>query len=244
MFIFGGRSGSHAKPPQLIAVDLEEEAWWVVQIEGGPVLSRMSCCMVGEQDRLYIFGGSDPYDDNASFLSSFSVAEFMDGKWKWTARDQAYPAHVPCLGFSGQATSVYDGKKILLTMGRLENDAVCFMFCHDETIPSFHLTVHKFLERHHGIVSYHTSYFSGTDRYLRSVSSRRFLVRTSLFTTAALTFATQTSCSCSHFCSFIPSPHFRKNDTHFDFDFRSWYEVYSTVCHNLCVDKPRRSPHS
>jgi hypothetical protein len=61
IYLFGGYSDKPISS-QLIAVDLDEEAWWFVQVSGDPVTGRMASSMVAIDKSLYIFGGRETSD--------------------------------------------------------------------------------------------------------------------------------------------------------------------------------------
>jgi hypothetical protein len=120
LLLFGGRN-KETLSRDLIAVNLDELTWFIVQVEGASVLPRQSSSMVVIDNRLFIFGGiglSGRRDNE--ILNSYCVAEYSnhDTKWRWIVRDEQYPDHIPSLGQDSRAISVYGGKKILLTAGR------------------------------------------------------------------------------------------------------------------------------
>lgn len=120
MLVFGGRKNNSLKT-DLIAVNLESLVWFYITVEGGPIVARMSASMVTVKDHIYIFGGLASQAKNAYItLNTFCVAEHtnQDQKWRWIVRDQAYPEHIPSLGYDLGVVPVYDGKKILLIAGR------------------------------------------------------------------------------------------------------------------------------
>lgn len=126
IFMFGGYDvDEEVMSSRLIAIDLDDAQWWYVEIEGGNVSGRINASMVGIENKLFIFGGRESYDEKALGLASYSIAEYVDHRWKWMSgrRDRAYDARVPPLGFDGQALSVHGERKILLTPGRLANKA-------------------------------------------------------------------------------------------------------------------------
>ncbi|KZP17010.1 hypothetical protein FIBSPDRAFT_747770 [Athelia psychrophila] len=127
---FGGRQGKEGPPSQdLIGLDLDSLIWSIIPVEGGAVRGRMSATMVVVGQKLFIFGGLGWNKDagECEVVNTFSVAECTGdenyGHWMWLVRDLDYPAGVPSLGFCNlQGIPVYEGKKILLTAGRLKND--------------------------------------------------------------------------------------------------------------------------
>jgi len=118
MLLFGGRI-KKTLSSELIALDIHELTWFVVQMEGASVVSRMSPIMVTIDRRIFIFGGCG---EDGEILNTYCVAEYTQPKWRWIVRDEPYPGHVPSLGLDLDAASVFGGKKILLTAGR-DNDA-------------------------------------------------------------------------------------------------------------------------
>ena len=122
MLLFGGVN-KKTLSSDLIAVNLDELTWFIVQVEGAPVTTRTSSRMVTVGNRVFIFGG---VGGDSKFLDTYCVAEYNnhDMKWRWTVRDKPYPAHVPSLGQNLEAVSVYGGKKILLTAGRDDDQDV------------------------------------------------------------------------------------------------------------------------
>ncbi|KAF7343368.1 hypothetical protein MVEN_01769100 [Mycena venus] len=87
---------------ELIAIDVDTLKWWVVDVAGGRVATRVEA-------HLLIFESTE----------SYCVARFADYKWAWEVRDERYPSHVPLLGFCCNAVAIQDGdaQKILLTVG-------------------------------------------------------------------------------------------------------------------------------
>ncbi|KAK0447087.1 hypothetical protein EV421DRAFT_1901209 [Armillaria borealis] len=125
IFMFGGYDvDEEVVSSRLIAIDLDDAQWWYVEIEDN-VCGRINASMIGIDNKLFIFGGRESYDEKALGLASYSIAEYTDYRWKWMSGrwDRAYDAHVPPLGFGGRALSVHGGRKILLTPGRLDNEA-------------------------------------------------------------------------------------------------------------------------
>lgn len=130
---FGGRLGIEGSPSQdLVALDLDSLIWSIVPIQGNAVRGRMSATMVVIGQQIFIFGGLGLNNTTSEYevLNSFFVAECTCdenyGSWAWLVRDQDYPTGVPSLGFDNlQGIPVYDGKKILLTSGRLNSEEVC-----------------------------------------------------------------------------------------------------------------------
>ena len=122
MLLFGGRIKKKLSS-DLIAVNLEDLTWFIVQVDGDPVTPRMASSMVTVDNRVFIFGGVGSRDET---LDNFCVAEYTthDMKWRWVVRDEQYPRHVPSLGMGLEAISVYGGKKILLLAGRDDDQDV------------------------------------------------------------------------------------------------------------------------
>ncbi|KAK0194615.1 hypothetical protein F5146DRAFT_444383 [Armillaria mellea] len=121
VFLFGGYDGTEINS-QLIAINVNTKVWSVVPVEG-TVAPRMDAAMVGIGNRLYVFGGRQRFDHDSSNLNSYSIAECTDARWKWICKDVPYPPHVPDLGFGGKALTVYGGKQVLLTVGRISTNA-------------------------------------------------------------------------------------------------------------------------
>ena len=120
--IFGGRDIADKTSSDLIALDVDSLEWWVVHVDGGPVMPRRAADMT---DRLYIFGGDyEPNRDDNNLLESFSIAEYRHStdRWTWVVLDEPYPGHVPSLGYQCSIAPVYGGKKILLLPGREDAD--------------------------------------------------------------------------------------------------------------------------
>jgi hypothetical protein len=126
MLLFGGRN-KKALTSDLVAVNLDDLTWFVIQVEGDPVIPRRSSSMVTVDNRVFIFGGSGCRGrGDSKILNTYCVAEYTnhDMKWRWVVRDEPFPEHIPSLGQGLNATSVYGGKKILLTPGRDGDDDV------------------------------------------------------------------------------------------------------------------------
>lgn len=104
----------------MIAIDVDTLRWWYVKVHGGPVNAGIHHSLVAINNRIYVFGGKKEFVQEACY-ASYSIAEYSSDKgiWSWVVCDHPYPPHVPSLGSGGTATPVYDGKKILLTPGRL-----------------------------------------------------------------------------------------------------------------------------
>jgi hypothetical protein len=120
MLLFGGRN-KRKLSSDLIAVNLDELTWFTIQVEGASPTPRRSSSMAAIGNRVFIFGGVGLSGGSENkILNTYCVAEYSnhDMKWRWIVRDEPYPDHVPPLGWDLTATSVYGGKKILLTAGR------------------------------------------------------------------------------------------------------------------------------
>lgn len=132
LFFFGGHNATKDRvTSDLIAVDVDALTWWYVKVQGGPINDRIDHSIVAIRNRIYVFGGKKEFDDKAPFYASYSIAEYSsdDGEWTWVVCDHPYPSHVPSQGYGGMAISVYDGKKILLSPGRLGGrESVCYPY--------------------------------------------------------------------------------------------------------------------
>src|SRR5262245_7376551 len=90
IFMFGGFSAELDRAvSDLIAVDVDLEAWWYIPIRGGGVTGRIDAAIIEVADSLYIFGGRSEFGDGHT-LSSYCVADFADG-WYWLCCDRPYP---------------------------------------------------------------------------------------------------------------------------------------------------------
>nr|GAT48216.1 predicted protein [Mycena chlorophos] len=116
--LFGG-FGEAGVSGHLICVDLNNLIWHHALEESGEVQARTGATMIAHKNRLFIFGGRDSLDDDATIFRSFSIATLDADGWKWTVSDRALPPNVPNLGYLMRATLVYGGKKILLTEGNV-----------------------------------------------------------------------------------------------------------------------------
>ncbi|KAJ7178187.1 hypothetical protein C8R46DRAFT_988336 [Mycena filopes] len=124
LILFGGFNTTAGNPvSDLVAVDLDSMVWCFIDIQGAPILPRMSACIVGVKNRLFIFGGRDQFEDKSPPLRTYSIAEYtQQTRWTWRVTDAPFPPDLPLLGHTIQATPVYDGQKILLTHGRINDD--------------------------------------------------------------------------------------------------------------------------
>ncbi|KAJ7023448.1 hypothetical protein C8F04DRAFT_1401706 [Mycena alexandri] len=126
LIIFGGyNTTTLSAMSDLIAVDLDLLTWWFVDIQGAPIRPRMSAAIVSVDNRLFIFGGRDQFDDETPPIRTYSIAEYFSQTqtpWTWRVTDVPFPPDLPLLGYGIQATPVYGGQKILLTRGRVESD--------------------------------------------------------------------------------------------------------------------------
>ncbi|KAJ7206512.1 hypothetical protein GGX14DRAFT_637403 [Mycena pura] len=140
-FLFGGHNGVNATS-DLIAIDLDLSVWWFVDIQGAPIRPRMSASMVSINNQLFIFGGRDQFTANAPAIHTYSIAEYSpQTRWTWRISDGPMPADVPSLGYSMQATPVYDGQKILLLQGRVNDQPINIS---RESAVLFHIQNHTF----------------------------------------------------------------------------------------------------
>ncbi|KAJ7764620.1 hypothetical protein DFH07DRAFT_956077 [Mycena maculata] len=104
---------------ELIAVDVDNLKWWVVDVAGGPVTARLESRLVIVGDQFFIFGGKTYVDGQFQPTESYSVATLRNHQWTWDAHDVPYPAHVPVLGSACDAVVIREGDttKILLSVG-------------------------------------------------------------------------------------------------------------------------------
>lgn len=120
ILIFGGYSVDEEKAVStMIAVDVDHLEWWYVTVEGGQVAARISPVVVAVEQKIYIFSGFKEFSEEECHpFQSYSIASYSSSRrWQWEARD------IPYTGLDhqifGAGMPVYDGKKILLTPGRL-----------------------------------------------------------------------------------------------------------------------------
>jgi hypothetical protein len=121
IFIFGGHSVDEDKAvSNLIAVDVTNLEWWYVTVAGGNVAARISPVVVAVGQKLYIFSGFKKFSKKESHpYKSYCIAAYSTNRgWHWEARDVPYSGLEDHQVF-GAGLAVYDGKKILLTPGRL-----------------------------------------------------------------------------------------------------------------------------
>lgn len=146
VLLFGGHNGAKDRvTSDLIAIDVDTLRWWYVKVHGGPVNDRIHHSLVAIDNRIYIFGGKREFDAQAPCHASYSIAEYSldKGVWSWVVCDHPYPAHVPSLGHGGTAMAVYDGKKVLLTPGRLGKSSSTIDLS-SEKLVFFHTENHTF----------------------------------------------------------------------------------------------------
>lgn len=122
VLLFGGHDFEKDQVmSDLIAIDVDDMAWWYVNIEGGPVKGRIQSALVAIDHRIFIFGGKNKFNQkgHSPSFSSWCMAEYTAGKgWRWVVCDQDYPPGLPSLGAGGKAIPIFGNKKILLTAGR------------------------------------------------------------------------------------------------------------------------------
>jgi len=123
IFIFGGHSLDEEKAVStLIAVDVDHLEWWYVRVEGGHVAARIKPVVVAVEQKLFIFSGCGRFSktDPQSFRS-YSIASYQSAlcRWTWEARDVPYSGFMPPDQVFGTGIVVYNGKKIMLTPGKL-----------------------------------------------------------------------------------------------------------------------------
>ncbi|KAF5373403.1 hypothetical protein D9615_009511 [Tricholomella constricta] len=118
ILLFGGYSGlpedaASVPTSRLCIVNLDTFKWWDVDVPAD-LTPRLSARLVFVEDELYVFGGQ-----GRAVRNTYSMARFDNRthRWTWVVKDKAYPAHVPPLGFCGDAISVFGGKQILLMPG-------------------------------------------------------------------------------------------------------------------------------
>ncbi|KAJ7218766.1 hypothetical protein C8J57DRAFT_1254763 [Mycena rebaudengoi] len=124
LLLFGGQidGTSHHRGEvsnELIAVDVDNCTWWVVQLAGGDAEPRVESRLVVSGDQLFLFGGKTFMDGRFEAIDSFCVATFRDMQWTWDVLDAPYPENIPSLGWCCGGTLMHDGdaEHILLTMG-------------------------------------------------------------------------------------------------------------------------------
>lgn len=127
ILIFGGHSVDEDKAVStLIAVDVDHLEWWYVRVEGGHVAARINPVVVAVEKKLYIFSGFKTFSKKQCHpFKSYSIATYSAprGGWHWEARDVSYSGLDHQL--FGAGLPVYDGKKILLTPGKLYYQEDC-----------------------------------------------------------------------------------------------------------------------
>lgn len=124
IFIFGGYSLDEDKAlSSLIAVDVDHLEWWYVSVKGGQVAARINPVVVAVGQKIYIFSGYKRFSKTDTHpFRSYSIASYSAlHQWQWEARDVSYPAPAPTPQTFGVGMAVYNGKKILLTPGKLYN---------------------------------------------------------------------------------------------------------------------------
>ncbi|KAJ7118440.1 hypothetical protein C8R43DRAFT_934201 [Mycena crocata] len=142
--LFGGHIRDVGPTSDMIAIDLDLLTWWFVDVQGAPIRPRMSACMVAVDNKIFIFGGRDKFEENspASPIRTYSVAQYTpQTRWTWQTADQPFPPDLPLLGYSIQATPVYGGQKIILTQGRVDDSPLDVS---RETTIFFHTQNHTF----------------------------------------------------------------------------------------------------
>ncbi|KAF5373447.1 hypothetical protein D9615_009507 [Tricholomella constricta] len=117
ILLFGGYSGlsedaASAPTSRLCIINIDTFKWWEVDVPAD-LVPRLNARLVFVEDELYVFG------DRGRARNTYSMARFDNRthRWTWAVKDKAYPAHVPPLGFCGDAISVFGGKQILLMPG-------------------------------------------------------------------------------------------------------------------------------
>ncbi|KAJ7337519.1 hypothetical protein DFH08DRAFT_705312 [Mycena albidolilacea] len=122
--LFGGHNTKNTTS-DLIAVDLDLLVWWVVKVQGTPLLPRMSASMVAVDNRLFVFGGRETFIDETPGIPTYSVAEYNPHtQWTWTISDAPLPPDLRLLGYGIQSTPVFKGQKILLTQGSTDEKPI------------------------------------------------------------------------------------------------------------------------
>ncbi|KAK7042619.1 hypothetical protein R3P38DRAFT_2891455, partial [Favolaschia claudopus] len=123
--LFGGYDLEAEGPTsRLIAIDLDLETWWFVDVRGAPIRPRMAASMVAIKNRLFIFGGRDNFETGSPPIGTYSIAEYTaETQWTWRVSDAPIPGELPSLGYSIQCVPVFDGQKILLFNGRSSDQA-------------------------------------------------------------------------------------------------------------------------
>ncbi|KAJ7140061.1 hypothetical protein C8R43DRAFT_1018808 [Mycena crocata] len=160
--LFGGSDDARNVKSDMIAVDLDLLTWWVVNVQGNPIhpiRPRLSASMVAINDRLFIFGGRDEFEDDYDpprpppLIPTYSIAHYTaQTGWRWQFSDLPAPLN---LGYSIQATPVYNGQKILLMQGRVQNpkrinlsaQSTIFFHTQNHTFQDASTTVGKFPDK-------------------------------------------------------------------------------------------------
>ncbi|KAF9554988.1 hypothetical protein CPC08DRAFT_148943 [Agrocybe pediades] len=128
IFVFGGYDCNEDQvSSNTIIINLERLEWWRQPIKGkGSPKARLCPAVVAIESRVYIFGGYGAYEGDPDACYSYSIAEWRPSegpevcsKWRWEVQDVPYHGQMPCQAVVGQAISVFGGKKIFLTPGRL-----------------------------------------------------------------------------------------------------------------------------
>ncbi|KAK7042509.1 hypothetical protein R3P38DRAFT_3448567 [Favolaschia claudopus] len=133
-----GPDGPGEVSNEMLAIDVDNLKWWVIDIAGGRVSPRVQARMLVVDDSLFVFGGQT-YDGDVRLAAneSYCIASYNNYAWTWDVRDEPYPAHTPALGYccDAVALSIQDeddssespdsdtdtNNKILLTIGCTDN---------------------------------------------------------------------------------------------------------------------------
>ncbi|KAK6974362.1 hypothetical protein R3P38DRAFT_3133480 [Favolaschia claudopus] len=124
--LFGGYDLEAEGPTsRLIAIDLDLETWWFVDVRGTSIRPRMTASMVAIKNRLFIFGGRDNFETGSPTIGTYSIAEYTpESQWTWRVSDALMPGELPSLGYGIQCVPVFDGQKILLFNGRSNDQLI------------------------------------------------------------------------------------------------------------------------
>jgi hypothetical protein len=134
LLLFGGH-GVESPTADLIAIDPSLLTWWFVELEGTPLLPRLSATMVAIGKCIYIFGGKNPEaEDDTRFIRTYSIGEYDPNtvKWSWAVSDAPFPEDVGLGSGNMQCIPVYGGLEILIVNGRDDENKVTCQFIYFE----------------------------------------------------------------------------------------------------------------
>jgi hypothetical protein len=119
--------------------NLDSREWGEILPAPGhkPPMPRVGATSIFHDSKLYLFGGKVQKRVEGSLslvhARSYCIAEIVDGpivdgrqklQVRWSAKDEAYPEHVPYLGFTGEAL-VLRNRHLLLLPGCDDAGFVC-----------------------------------------------------------------------------------------------------------------------